>query len=294
MFGLIVHGGCHELIPSDQEKSSANNGVRTYGEIGYRMLSEGCSAIDAVEKVISLMEDDPIFDAGTGSFKNLKGIAEMDAMLMDSDENCGAVHCIQKVKNPIQVARAVMEKTPHVILSGNGAVEFARSQGFQEYDPALSDAKNPSEDINGRERMVRDIQYYSSEIDRINHVFSTVGVVAMDTSGMIAAGTSTGGIRMKMPGRVGDSAIPGSGTYCTRNIGLSATGEGDKILKMCLSYQAAQDYINTGNLADSLRKNIERASKADCVCGLIAIARNGEFSFAHNGAFMPVYYRASK
>lgn len=294
MFGLIVHGGCHELIPSDQEKSSANNGVRTYGEIGYRMLSEGCSAIDAVEKVISLMEDDPIFDAGTGSFRNLKGIAEMDAMLMDSDENCGAVHCIQKVKNPIQVARAVMEKTPHVILSGNGAVEFARSQGFQEYDPALSDAKNPSEDINGRERMVRDIQYYSSEIDRINHVFSTVGVVAMDTSGMIAAGTSTGGIRMKMPGRVGDSAIPGSGTYCTRNIGLSATGEGDKILKMCLSYQAAQDYINTGNLADSLRKNIERASKADCVCGLIAIARNGEFSFAHNGAFMPVYYRASK
>ncbi len=294
MFGLIVHGGCHELIPSDQEKSSANNGVRTYGEIGYQMLGEGCSAIDAVEKVISLMEDDPIFDAGTGSFKNLNGIAEMDAMLMDSNENCGAVHCIQKVKNPIQVARAVMEKTPHVILSGNGAVEFARSQGFQEYDPALSDVKNPSEDINGRERMVRDIQYYSSEIDRINHVFSTVGVVAIDSSGMIAAGTSTGGIRMKMPGRVGDSAIPGSGTYCTRNIGLSATGEGDKILKMCLSYQAAQDYINTGNLTDSLRKSIERASKADCVCGLIAIARNGEFSFAHNGAFMPVYYRTNK
>lgn len=294
MFGLIVHGGCHELIPSDQEKSSASNGVRTYGEIGYKILSEGCSAIDAVEKVISLMEDDPIFDAGTGSFKNLNGIVEMDAMLMDSDENCGAVHCIQKVKNPIQVARAVMEKTPHVILSGNGAVEFARSQGFQEYDPALSDVKNPSEDINGRERMVRDIQYYSSEIDRINHVFSTVGVVAIDSSGMIAAGTSTGGIRMKMPGRVGDSAIPGSGTYCTRNIGLSATGEGDKILKMCLSYQAAQDYINTGNLTDSLRKSIERASKADCVCGLIAIARNGEFSFAHNGAFMPVYYRTNK
>ena len=92
MFGLIVHGGCHDLEPTELDKVSANNGVKTYGEIGYKMLSEGCAALDVVEKVITMMEDDPIFDAGTGSFRNLNGVVEMDAMVMNSEENCGAVH----------------------------------------------------------------------------------------------------------------------------------------------------------------------------------------------------------
>ncbi|HOE90056.1 MAG TPA: isoaspartyl peptidase/L-asparaginase family protein [Sphaerochaeta sp.] len=294
MFGLIVHGGCHDLEPTELDKVSANNGVKTYGEIGYKMLSEGCAAIDVVEKVITMMEDDPIFDAGTGSFRNLNGVVEMDAMVMNSEENCGAVHCIQKVRNPIQVARMVMEKTPHSILTGSGAVQFARLHGFEEYEPALSDVKNPSEEIKGRERSLRDIQYYVEEIRKEDHIFSTVGVVALDQAGRLVAGTSTGGIRMKMPGRVGDSAIPGAGTYCTREIGLSATGEGEKILRMCLTYQSARDYLNTGKLTDSLRKNVKRASEIDCICGLIAFTRDGEFSFAHNGAFMPVYYRTNK
>lgn len=294
MFGLIVHGGCHDLAPTDLEKIAANNGVKSYGEIGYRMLSEGYSAIDVVEKVITMMEDDPIFDAGTGSFRNLNGVVEMDAMVMDSDQNCGGVHCIQKVRNPIQVARKVMENTPHSILSGSGAVQFARLQGFEEYEPALSELTNTTEDINGRQRLLRDIKCYVEEIRKEDHIFSTVGVVAVDQSNRIVAGTSTGGIRMKMPGRVGDSAIPGAGTYCTNEIGLSATGEGEKILRMCLTYQSAQDYLNTGKLTDALRKNMERASGIDCICGLIALTRDGEFSFAHNGAFMPVYCRTNK
>jgi beta-aspartyl-peptidase (threonine type) len=290
MVGIIIHGGCHDLEPTDRERRLSNEGVIKYGDIGFRMLLEGASSIDVAEKVISLMEDDPIFDAGTGSFKNLNGIVEMDAIIMDYLENCGAVQCIQNVKNPIQVARAVLERTPHSILSGIGAEQFARLQGFAQYDPSVTEQELAIEDVGTRKRMLHDIQYYIDEVRKNDHVFSTVGIVVLDDQNHLVAATSTGGIRMKMPGRVGDSAIPGAGTYCNESIGLSATGEGEKIIRLCLTYQAAQDYLHTKKLSESLRMNIGKASRIDCISGMIAMTKEGEFSFAHNGAFMPVYH----
>lgn len=294
MVGLILHGGCHDLPPSEKERLLTQGGVNTYGEMGYRMLQEGASAIDVVEKVVSAMEDDPLFDAGTGSFKNLNGIVEMDAMIMDEQQNCGAVQCIQNVQNPIKVARAVLEKTPHAILSGSGAEQFARLQGFPFYDPSLNAHDYGFENDQGRKRMLRDIQYYMEAVRANDHVFSTVGIVALDESGRLVAATSTGGIRMKMPGRVGDSAIPGAGTYCNGAIGLSATGEGEKILRLCLTYQIAQDYMASHDLTRSCTRNIAHASDIDGICGVIALTKTGEFSYAHNGVFMPVYYTSTK
>ena len=294
MVGIIIHGGCHDLDPTERERRLSHEGIIKYGDVGYRMLKEGAPSIDVVEKVLSLMEDDPIFDAGTGSFKNLNGIVEMDAIIMNHLENCGAVQCIQNVKNPIQVARAVMERTPHSILSGPGAEQFARLQGFPEYDPSITQQESAIEDAGDRKRMLRDIQYYIDEARKADHVFSTVGTVVLDSENHLVAATSTGGIRMKMPGRVGDSAIPGAGTYCNESIGLSATGEGEKIIRLCLTYQAAQDYLQTGNVTESLRMNIGKASRIDCISGIIAMTKDGEFSYAHNGAYMPVYHRLKK
>ena len=292
MIGIIAHGGCHDLEPTEKERRLSLNGIGKYGDIGYRMLQEGALAMDVVEKVITLMEDDPIFDAGTGSFKNLNGIAEMDAIIIDDAENCGAVQCIQNVKNPIKVARAVLEKTPHAILSGLGAEQFARLQGFAEYNSQEIGQDSGIEEVGDRKRMLHDIQYYIDEVRKHDHIFSTVGIVVLDEQSNLVAATSTGGIRMKMPGRVGDSAIPGAGTYCNQEIGLSATGEGEKIIRLCLTYQAAQDYMRTKKLTESLRCNIERTSRIDCISGIIALTRNGEFSYAHNGAFMPVYHNS--
>ncbi|MDD3790796.1 MAG: isoaspartyl peptidase/L-asparaginase family protein [Sphaerochaetaceae bacterium] len=290
MVGIIVHGGCHDLVPSQQERELTQNGISKYGQMGFEMLLAGIPSIDVVAKIISMMEDDPLFDAGTGSFKNLNGDVEMDAIIMNSEGDCGAVHCIQNVRNPIQVARAVMEKTPHSILSGLGAVQFARAMGFEEYDPSSQPSKYNFEATNGRLRTMHDVTYYKEEVRKDDKFFSTVGVVALDINQELAAGTSTGGIRNKMPGRVGDSAIPGAGTYCNKAIGLSATGEGEKILKMHLTLKAASDYQSTQDLTSALKESIEYASEIDCICGVIALTKEGELSFAHNGAFMPLYF----
>jgi beta-aspartyl-peptidase (threonine type) len=292
MVSLILHGGCHDLPPGEKERSLTQHGVTSYGAKGFKMLLEGCSAIDVVEAVISDMEDDPLFDAGTGSFKNLNGIVEMDALIMDDLQNCGAVQCIRNVQNPIQVARLVLEKTPHFILSGEGAEQFARLQGIPFYDPSAHVHDNGFDDALGRQRVLQDIRYYQHAIRSQDHIFSTVGVVALDEKGRMVAATSTGGIRMKMPGRVGDSAIPGAGTYCNDSIGLSATGEGEKIMRLCLTYQVAQDYLRMNDVTEACKRNIARASTIDGICGVIAMTRTGEFSYAHNGAFMPVFYKS--
>ncbi|MCE5255487.1 MAG: isoaspartyl peptidase/L-asparaginase [Spirochaetaceae bacterium] len=293
MIALVCHGGCHDLMPPEDEKALSQKKLDEYGEIGFKMLETGANALDVVENVISLMEDDPMFDAGTGSFRNLNGIVEMDAMLMDSKQRCGAVQCIQNVRHPIKVARAVMEKTPHCILSGTGAVQFARSQGFPEYDPAQNNAGNDYGEAGDRKRMLCDIQYYRDVARGSDHVFSTVGVVALDDSGTLVAATSTGGIRMKMPGRVGDSAIPGAGTYCTDSVGLSATGEGEGIMKICLTHEIALTYAMKGDLAEACKAGISKGSAIDCICGVIALSRTGEISYAFNGVFMPVFHRKS-
>lgn len=288
MVALILHGGCHDLPPTETEKEALTCAIRKYGDEGMKMLMAGKSALDAVVDVISLLEDDPLFDAGTGSFENLKGDVEMDALVMKDNGRCGGVLCIQNVRHPIQVARCVMEKTPHNLLSGQGAEDFAHSQGFPPYDPSLKreEAAHVKEE---RVRAMQDIQYYRDSVRHDDHIFSTVGMVALDAEGRLVAATSTGGIRLKMPGRVGDSAIPGAGTYCCPSVGLSATGEGEGIMRLCLTHSIAGDYETTKDISTACRRGIQHGSEIDCICGVIALTVSGEFSYAHNGNFMPVY-----
>jgi beta-aspartyl-peptidase (threonine type) len=260
--------------------------MREYGDIAFAMLRSGTGARDVVEDVIKLMEDDPSFDAGTGSFYNLNGDVEMDAMIMDATGKCGGVVCIKEVQHPISVARRVMEDTPHVLLSGEGALQFARKCGFPYYDPGTAEGKAAAA-TKGR-RMLGDIKYYTEERSR-DGFYSTVGIVALDTEGGLAIGTSTGGIRQKLPGRVGDSAIMGAGGFCDAKAGAVATGEGEGILKIGLTRFVVDRYSESGDLKEACKEGIRRGTAIDCVCGVVALSADGRFSYASNGAFMPVY-----
>lgn len=286
MIALVLHGGCHELEPTAEEKRIVEEHIRGCGQFGLGLLRSGAPAKDVVEAVIKRMEDDPLFDAGTGSFYNLNGDIEMDAMIMDAAGGCGGVLCIKEVQHPISVARKVMEETPHVLLSGEGAVQFARKLGFPAYDPGTPEGKAAATE-KGR-RMLRDLSYYKAERAK-DGFFSTVGAVAFDSAGGLVAGTSTGGIRQKLPGRVGDSAIPGAGGFCGPKAGAVATGEGEGILKIGLTRLVVDRYTADGDLTAACKAGILRGSAIDCVCGVVALSSEGTFSYAHNGAFMPVY-----
>lgn len=203
---LIVHGGAGD-IPEDTLKIYQKN-LKGIWEIGNKLLEDGWDSLSVVEKVIILMEDSGVFDAGMGSFPNKEGYVEMDASIMTSDGRAGTVGGVRTVRNPIRLARLVMEETSHVMLVGEGAEKFAEKYNLPSFRPRESSHRVSSD---------------------------TVGAVAMDKRGIISAGTSTGGIRGKLPGRVGDSPIISAGTYASFWGGISATGLGEDIIKFGLA-----------------------------------------------------------
>lgn len=203
---LIVHGGAGD-IPEDVLKVFQKN-LKGIWEIGNKLLEDGWDSLSVVEKVITLMEDSGVFDAGMGSFPNKEGYIEMDASIMTSDGRAGAVGGVRTVRNPIRLARLIMEETSHVMLVGEGAERFAERYNLPSFVPKESYHK------------------FSSD---------TVGAVAIDKRGIISAGTSTGGTKGKLPGRIGDSPIISAGTYASFWGGVSATGLGEDIIKFGLA-----------------------------------------------------------
>ena len=222
---IIVHGGAG-ADPSQSPEFRA--GVRAAVLAGWRVLAGGGSALDAVESAVRTLEDDPRFNAGRGSVLTRDGTIETDASIMEGDRlQCGAVAALVGVANPISAARKVLESRRHVLLVGNGALEFARSVGIPECDPASL--------ITDRQRKRH------AELARRPEPpgGGTVGAVALDRSGTIAAATSTGGTPGKLPGRVGDSALIGCGTYADSSLGgVSCTGDGEAIIRVVLGHRA--------------------------------------------------------
>ncbi len=205
---IAVHGGCGRWARDDAAR--ALRGVRAAAQSARRLLEEGAGALDAVCAAVVRLEDDPLFNAGTGSALNSEGQAEMDASVMvGSDLRCGGVAALKRVRNPVLVARRVMEITPHVLLAGEGALAFARRCGFEDHDPGVGRRAKGQRAARG----------------------GTVGAIALDSNGVLAAATSTGGTAMKMPGRIGDSPIPGAGNYATPIAAASATGTGELMMR---------------------------------------------------------------
>lgn len=273
-WAIAVHGGAGDWARADED--AALTGVRLAVEAAAQCLAADGSALAAVVAAVTLLEDDPLFNAGTGSVLNRDGQAELDASVMDgSTLMCGGVGAIRDVRNPVQVAQRVMQATPHVLLVGDGARAFARDQGFAEYDP-----------VTQRARMRwRAASRPPAAAKRVAP--GTVGAVALDSAGRFAAATSTGGVMLKLPGRVGDSPIPGAGNYANGVAACSATGRGELMLRT-LAAKALCDRVARGEgvraAVDAQFEVMQRAVGSDC--GFLLLSRDA-VAAGHRTAAMP-------
>ena len=232
-FGIVVHGGAGVMSGlTYEEQDDIHKKIQETVSKSYLVLEAGGSSLDAVELAVSMLEDSPLFNAGKGSVYNSDEVQEMDASIMDGKNRLmGAVASVSSVKNPIKLARKVAEETNHVFLIGEGAEKFAKDIGIEIVD---KDYFYHEERLNRLRNSKKKISRQDNESNNIG----TVGAVALDRNGNIAAATSTGGMTNKMPGRVGDSPIIGSGTWAQNNVcGVSSTGHGEYFIK----YQVARE-----------------------------------------------------
>ncbi|HPI37122.1 MAG TPA: isoaspartyl peptidase/L-asparaginase [Ignavibacteriaceae bacterium] len=271
---LVIHGGAGAVDATlpDSIKNFYYSSLEEALKIGEKILKENGTSLDAVEHVIRYLEDNPYFNAGKGAVLTSAGEAELDASIMDGkDLSCGAVSNVKTVKNPISLARKVMEKTPHVMLTSEGAEKFAAEINLElvEKDYFITPrVKNNYE--KGIKRLIEEKK-------------GTVGVVALDKKGNLAAGTSTGGMMLKMPGRVGDSPIIGAGTYAdNRACAVSCTGRGEQYIKHAVAFNvsALMLYKNLP-LAEAVNEIFtERLNPNDG--GLIAVDKDGNYVMHYN------------
>jgi beta-aspartyl-peptidase (threonine type) len=293
MSTLIIHGGAGKI---DKEREKEGNII--IGEIINLLeplLHKGASAIDIVEKAVNLMEDNELFNAGYGSVLNYYGNAEMDASIMTGDGDFGSVASVYGVKNPVSVARKVIELTDHLMLNGKGAADFAKITGFSEFNDIPEIRKKKWKELREKiqeEGEVPELKYWKKlkEFTGTHYKCGTVGAVCIDNYGKIASATSTGGIWMKLYGRIGDTAIMGAGTYASLYGGASATGHGEAIMKIFLTKMAV-DLMKEYDAEKAISIALEEATKKDCSCGLIGIDRNGNVGYGFNTQSMWYGYR---
>jgi beta-aspartyl-peptidase (threonine type) len=288
---IIVHGGAHNRGTNEVERHKE---VIVACESAYEVLQQQ-TAVDAVEHAIKLLESSDYLNAGVGSFLQLDGRVRMDASIMKSDLAAGAVMGVEDVEHPISVARKVMETTQHVALAGPLATEFARSVGFPRYDPRTRPKVELWFDIMEKlrtkttyEQLFHVDQFILDDAEALG----TVGCVAMDKHGRLAAGTSTGGLKMNVPGRVGDSPIIGAGTYCSEYGGVSCTGVGEKIMVICLAKEVSNffKYNPRKTAADAARFGIQLLDRINGRGGLICIDGRGWIGHAHNTQAMTYHF----
>jgi L-asparaginase / beta-aspartyl-peptidase len=271
-YAIVVHAGAGEW--DGVVESEAVAGVRESVARAIKVLQANGSALDAVTAAVVEMEDNPLFNAGTGSVLNLEGAVEMDAAVMTGhDLACGAIAALKRVRNPILVALRVMQSTPHVFFAGEGALRFARAEGFEDYDPITPTT----------------LQYYLQRAKaQGTPTPGTVGAVALDRAGRLAAATSTGGRFLKPPGRVGDSPIPGAGTYATARAAASATGHGEWLIRHLATRSVcdlAADGVPAQQAVERVLAHIAAVSTDEA--GLIAVTADGGVGVAHGTAAMP-------
>jgi beta-aspartyl-peptidase (threonine type) len=269
-WALIVHGGAKEMQPGEEDAN--REGILEAARAGSAILSDGGSAVDAVEAAIRVLEDRPIFNAGRGSAPNEAGGVEMCAGLMDGrDLSAGAVGAIREVRNPISVARKLLPEK-EVLLVGEGALLFARKHAM----PTASDEELLAE----------------GEKELATH--DTVGAVALDRGGNLAAGTSTGGLDGQKVGRIGDSPLPGSGLYADNHIGaVSYSGDGESIARLSLASRVMAAMEDGQEMETAIERGLEKlpgVGGASGDGGAIGITKEGRLAWAHNSPDFAVAY----
>lgn len=302
---LLVHGGAW-AIPDDAIEAHTY-GVRSALLAGYALLARGASSVDAVETAVAVLEDDEAFDAGRGSFLTRDGRVQLDALLMDGGAmRAGGVACVERLRNPIRAARLVLDKSPHVYFVGRDAEQFAAEHGMPLIDNSelvldrerarLIDAQQkqraglPDQTFSGGTELDKDAPSYASydasshdtEYDASSH--DTVGAIALDIHGNLAAGTSTGGTLNKAPGRVGDSSLIGCGCYADNlSAAVSLTGWGEPIMKLVLGKWAVDRVLSGDAPAVAAQAAIAYLfRRLGGHGGIILLGPDGRYGIAHN------------
>jgi beta-aspartyl-peptidase (threonine type) len=292
-WGIVIHGGAGGRRPpgwSVAVRAERERSIAAALQAGHAVLAAGGSSLDAVQAAIVLLEDDPAFNAGRGAVFNAEGQNELDAAIMDGPtRRAGAVAALHRVKNPIVLARAVMERSPHVMMVGDGAEQFARQVGVELVDPSYfftEDAWDALEREREAER--RRSEPNGAAHDDGGSYYGTVGAVALDRQGRLAAGTSTGGRTNKRFGRVGDVPVIGAGTYANPDCAVSATGHGEWFIRYTVARDicvAVQDRGQTvGAAADSILFDVFDPLPVDG--GVIVLDRAGNVAMSFNTAVM--------
>jgi beta-aspartyl-peptidase (threonine type) len=278
-WALAIHGGAgmaREEVLDAAREDAAHAALRGVLERGARVLAAGGTSLDAVEQAARELEDSPLFNAGKGAAYNAAGEHELDASIMDGrDLRAGAVACVRGIKNPIALARLVMDRSPHVLLQSDGALAFARLQGVELVAPEYF---RTEESWQALER-ARARQAAASK----EH--GTIGAVALDVHGDLAAATSTGGITNKMPGRVGDSAVIGAGTYASNaSCAVSCTGTGEFFIRATVARDvcALVEYGRIDARAATRHVIERRLARIGGRGGVIVVDRNGRIACAFN------------
>lgn len=282
---LIVHGGCG--TPPAGEEPARDAACERAADAGWQVLVAGGSALDAACAAVRRLEDEPLLNAGTGAYLQADGLSRLDASVMAGDGRAGAVAQVPGLKNPVELARYLLEQGAHVMLCGREALELGLRLGH-----AAAVVATPAK-----------IAYWQAHLDeacarldyaamaarwRADHPrrLGTVGCVALDAHGRLAAATSTGGTGQCYPGRIGDSPIIGAGTYCTPGVGVSMTGVGERIMVL-LSAKRLCDLVADGRAAeDAARVVLEELGRIGGSAGLIALTADGAFVEQRNTPYM--------
>ena len=283
-YALAIHGGAGVMDKKNMTAEMQNEYTTVLNQVlhvGDSVLANGGTCLDAVEKTILIMEDSPLFNAGKGAVFTHDGIVELDASVMDGKTlKAGAIAGVRDIKNPIRVARTVMEKSEHVLLTGSGASQFAKEQGFIPVENSYFHTEKRWKSLQELLKKERE----STPTDK----HGTVGCVALDSYGNIAAGTSTGGMNNKKYGRVGDSPIIGAGTYANNETGaFSCTGHGEYYIRLGFSrdISALIEYKRL-SVNEACQEEIRKLTQLGGTGGVIGIDRNGNIAMEFNTSGM--------
>jgi beta-aspartyl-peptidase (threonine type) len=291
--GLVIHGGAGTIAPNrmtPEIERELRAGLQRSLEAGYGILKKGGSSLDAVVAAVRVMEDDPLFNAGRGAVFTSAGTNEMDAAIMDGKSlQAGAVGGLKHVRNPITLARAVMDHSPHVMFVGEGAEAFARQNGIELVDEKYfytEERWNALQRVRKAEAEARTNGKEFAVSDQDRH--GTIGAAALDQSGNLAAATSTGGNTNKRPGRLGDTPIIGAGTYANnRTCAMSGTGDGEYFMRLVAGHEISALMEHRGlPLAQAAQTVVDQITEMGGAAGLIAIDHNGNVALPFNTAGM--------
>ncbi|MFW5659152.1 MAG: isoaspartyl peptidase/L-asparaginase family protein [Bacteroidota bacterium] len=299
-FGIVIHGGAGQIRPdrlNDEQRAAYERKLQQARDAGYAILQDGGSATDAVQAAIQVMESSPLFNAGYGAVLTRDGRAECDASIMDGKtHHAGAVAGVGNVMHPIALANAVMTETQHVLLVGEGAERFAVQAGMAtiENDALITAQRREQWENMRREDSIK--LDHNIEENKPLKKHGTVGAVALDQAGNLAAGTSTGGMMNKMPGRVGDSPIIGAGTYADNaTCAVSGTGHGEHFIRRAVAYDisARMRYLDESLEQAANAVVMDTLKRIEAEGGVIALDAKGNMALPFNTSGMFRAWRLS-